>query len=460
MNFSSLTLGQQFYGIGAELTPPGLFKLSVMYGKLQDAYNADTTNNIPPKFKRMAYALKAEIGDEQSFCNIVFFKATDDEQSVSFIPDTFDVKPADNLIININGATKITNNIQLSTEYASSAITLDKRSENISNNLDFEYKPFQYFYNNKTSTSYSNALKTQLLYSNKLFTTGIGYDRIAGDYISLGLPYFANDIENIRVNFSTAFLNKKIQLAVNVGKQRNNLDGDRTTSSKNTVTAINVTFNPSPKLNFIGAYSNFTSFARVESDFKYINQLYPYVDPDTLNYSQISQSGNLNFIYMLSKVGDKEKYQSVNASLAYQKVADKHSGAEHSPGANNLNANVSYIHNLISRNLSFALTFNTNIYDGAQKNATLGPTLSISKLFFEKTLRSSIAVAYNKSYVDGNSNSSVFNIRMSCNYDIKKKHSLNSSIVLLSRKSNESLTKEFTECTFTIGYRYNFGSKK
>ncbi|MBN1463917.1 MAG: hypothetical protein JW922_09635 [Paludibacteraceae bacterium] len=460
MNMSPLTLGTQFFGAGVELTPPGLFKISAMYGKLQDAFDSDTINNTSFQYKRMAYALKAEVGNETSFVNIVIFKAQDIKESVTFIPDTFEVKPQDNLVLNLNGSTTIAKNIVLRAEYATSALTADTRSVGINNSLQTMYKPYAFLYKNKTSTSYSNALKSQVMYNHKLFSAGVAYDRIGASFTSLGLPYFSNDLENIRLNFATSLFNKKIQLNANIGKQRNNLDADRATSSKNTVTAINIIFNPNPKLNFSGAYSNFNSFARVESNFKYINQLYPYDDSDTLNYAQVSQSENLNMTYILSPLGSKTKYQSINISVSYQQVADRKGNNNMVPGAKNFNSNLSYAHNLIEKNLSVSASVISNIYTGNGKNLTIGPSLSLSKLFFEKTMRTSCSIAYNKSYIEGSENADILNFRLSGNYSIKKKHEINSSLALLNKMSQGQDTKAFFESTFTIGYRYNFGNNK
>ena len=84
---------------------------------------------------------------------------------------------------------------------------------------------------------------------------------------------------------------------------------------------------------------------------------------------------------------------------------------------------------------------------------TLGPVIGVSKLFFDKTFRTSITTSYSTSKTENFPSSSVFNLRMGLAYTLKKQHNFNMNILSQQRKSAAKL---YHTLNFTFGYVYNF----
>src|SRR5690606_16226055 len=114
----------------------------------------------------------------------------------------------------------------------------------------------------------------------------VGYERIDPQYRTLGAYYFNNDLENITVNGATAILQGKLNLAANAGTQRDNLDNTKVSTMRRVVGSFNAGYAPSQKVNLNASYSTFQTYTNIRSQFLDINQLTPYDNLDTLNFTQ------------------------------------------------------------------------------------------------------------------------------------------------------------------------------
>jgi hypothetical protein len=187
-----------------------------------------------------------------------------------------------------------------------------------------------------------------------------------------------------------------------------------------------------------------------------INQLTPFDNLDTLNFTQISQNVSANAMYLLGN--NKNRRQSINMNLTVQDAADKQGGGEQNSGLQFYNINTAYSISLTPQSLTLSAAFNMNISDGtALDSRTLGPTISASKQLFNKKFRTTASVSKNESYANGVHTNSILNGRISGIVSVKKKHNINLGLVLVNRKSKqEGGAKEFTEFTGTLGYSYSF----
>ncbi|MFM8759575.1 MAG: hypothetical protein ACKODS_08550, partial [Methylophilaceae bacterium] len=149
-------------------------------------------------------------------------------------------------------------------------------------------------------------------------------------YRTLGAYFFNNDLENITVNAATALVQGKVNVAANVGTQRDNLDGSKATTMRRLAMATNVSFAPSQRFNLAFSYSTFQTFTNVRSQFVNINRLTQFDFLDTLNYTQISQNATVNSMYQLST--NKNKRQTLNLNLTVQDAADKQGQVQQNSG--------------------------------------------------------------------------------------------------------------------------------
>lgn len=460
MSFSPYTLsGHLFQGVGVDLAPEGKFKFSAMYGRLQKAVEMDSLSKetIIPYFKRMGYGFKATYGDGSDFVSVILFGAKDDVTSISYIPEEEGVLPEENLVMSISGGKSLFGKLALNAEFASSGLTRDVRAqkttlvkENLFNYAGDVFTP-------KTSSNYYNALKSALTYKEDLYSVGIGYERIDPEYRTLGAYYFNNDLENITANVTTTFFSGKVNVAVNVGKQRDNLEKSKVSTLSRWVGAANIAYAASQKLNISGSYSNFQSFTNIRSQFVGINQLTPYDNLDTLNFIQISQNANLNVGYIIST--NEKRRQNLNLNVSFQDATDEQGGVEQSSGSQFYSANASYNLSFVPQNTNITVAFNYNKNKAGDINsATLGPTLAVSKSFFQKKLKTIFSSSMNNSYSNNVRLNRVMNFRLTGTYSTKKKHNLNLSMIMVNRNTSsvESATTDFTEFTTTLGYSYSF----
>lgn len=448
MTFSPYTLnGHIFLGAGADASPNEKWKISVMYGRLLRAVTPDTTNGRnQPAFERWGYGVKAHYGDKSKFLDLILFRAKDKISSLPYVPETFNVLPQENLVLSIGGGASLLERFQIKYEIATSAITADTRAEKI-NAGNFTLEPL---FTPRTSTSYYKAMKGALNYNGKNFIVGVGYERIDPQYKTLGAYFFNNDFENITLNTNIALAEGKVNLGVSVGTQRDNLDDSKISTLKRSITSITVSFVPSQRLNVSTSYSNFLSFTNIRPLFQKINQLTPYENLDTLNYTQLSQNANANISYMVS--ASKEQRKSLSVNVSYVKASDTQANMPQNSGTTFLNVNTSYNINLVANNLTISPSL--NLSNSNSLGMTLGPSLTITKSSSNKKLRGSFAANGNRSYAESKLTSQILTLRLTGGYTLQKKHNLNLSLVALNR-SGAGLPA-FNELTGTVGYAYSF----
>jgi hypothetical protein len=223
------------------------------------------------------------------------------------------------------------------------------------------------------------------------------------------------------------------------------------------VGSVNVGFAPTQKINLGLSYSNFQTFTNIRSQFVNMNQLTPYDNLDTLNYTQISQNATLTAMYMFGK--NENRRQSLNCNLTFQNAADKQGDVKQNSGTRFYNFNTAYALSLVPTNTMISLSFNTTLNKSASADSkTLGPTLALSQSFFDKKLRTTLSSSYNSTYTNSERISTVVNGRVSSSISLQKKHNLNLNLVVVNRSNNkEGTAQAFTEFTATLGYSYSFG---
>ncbi|MBC8054607.1 MAG: hypothetical protein H7Y13_16225 [Sphingobacteriaceae bacterium] len=461
MSFSSYTLNNHlFSGVGADLAPKGPFKFNLMYGRLQKAVVTDSSTvngSIDPAFKRMGYGLKGTYSRKRDFLSLILFKAKDDVNSNLAINRNSLITPQENFVSGINISKIFLKKFIITGELGLSALTRNQWSQQDSGRQAASV--FAPVLNLNRSTALYTAYKGNLAYGGKKYTVGLGYERVAPEYKTLGAYYFTNDFENITVNVSTKMLKDKLSLAATSGIQHDDLRKDKQSATSRFVGSLNMAYQFNKKLSITTTYSSFQSFVNIRPAFNQINALTPYDNLDTLNYTQISQNINVNANYVLRQ--DKEKTGVLNANFSLMTSADKQGGNTQNSGGAFYNFNASYSISLVPKNLSINYSLNASTSKGGpMRTTTLGPTIGANRTFFDKKVRSGLSTSWNGSFNEGKPGSSVLNLRINSSYVVKKKHNLNLSMVALSRGAQKTSTRansrSFREFTTTLGYNYNF----
>jgi hypothetical protein len=457
MTFSPYTLsGHIFRGAGIDLTPTDKLKICAMYGRLRKAVEPDSlSEENQSSFKRLGYGLKVNYGDANRFAEFSFFRAKDDPTSITYVPENENILPEENLVFSVGGGFTLLQKLNVKAEWANSGITLDTRAQETEGHDVFSVTGN--LFTPRLSSSYYQALKSSIAYQGNGYTMGVGYERIDPGYRTLGAYYFNNDLENITVNGATALASGKINLSANVGSQRDNLDGSKISTMRRWVSALSVGYVPNEKLNVSANYSNFQTFTNIRSQFVNINQLTPYDNLDTLNFTQISQNASMNVNYMLP--GNQNKSRSLSANLSIMKAADKQADVDQNSGSVFYNMNTAYSLSLTPKAFTISIAFNYSMNEALDlRSTTLGPSVSVSKSLLDKKLRISGSCSGNDTYSNGNLQNRIINVRGTGAYTIQQKHNFNLSMVALMRSTkSESGSKDFSEFTATLGYSYSFG---
>lgn len=357
MAFSPYTLnGHQFTGAGVDLAPEGGLKVSALYGRFLKPVETDTVALNPPSYKRMGIGFRTLLEKERFTVGLSTFYAVDDKNSIAEISDEEGVLPRENLVLGLEGGVDLTKELELTAEYATTAITQDTRADESN---DGGKGPLTAVFNNRTSTEYYHAYKMGLHYRFQQATLGLGYERIDPGYETLGAYYFNNDFENITVNLARPFFENKLNLGFNLGYQKDDLNDQKANSTNRFVGAVNVTLNASERLGLTGSYSNFSTYTNVRvNQFEDINDADLLNDiSDSLNYRQISQNANLNINYVISNT--KTLQQNLNLNYNVSDIANEQGGVIRIGDASTFhNMGTAYTIGFPERNLNFTPAIN------------------------------------------------------------------------------------------------------
>ena len=436
MSFSPYTLnGHQFTGAGIELTP-GRWQISAMGGRLLRRVDADSLNpSIRPNYERWGYGAKVRYEANKFALGGTVFMAKDKMSNISFDTDALGIYPKGNIAIGLEGSLSIIKDLKLSLEYSLSIMQRDLRVK---------------------EKSYYHAFKADLAYSFLGNTIGIGYERISPDYETLGAYYFNNDYENFTINYSRNFFENKMSIALSGGVQRDDLSGQKQEKNKRFVGSANINFTPSEKFSASVSLSSYQAHRNIKSSFDYINERTPYENLDTLRFTQLNNSIDMNLNWRLRNSETQAHIISANAS--YQEAADKQ-GRYIMPGNLTRFMNLGANYGIDFTPLDFSVTAGINASNNyaSRKNVlTIGPTLTCSKHLFKKALTTGLTLSFNQTQEAGRKLATIYNVRWHANYRFLKRHGLNASVAYQHRSLSEVTLTNSSSLTSQISYSYSF----
>jgi len=461
LSYSPYTLGGvQVRGAGFDLAPGkrGNFSASIMAGQLQKPIAYDSTNLIAPAaYRRFGYGGRFLYSKNNYRFGMTAFSARDNAASIGPVPDSLNIRPQQNLAVSFIGSVMPIKDLEISGEYAVSALTRDLRDTskvtNRPQNFLAQFLPY------RNSTSFYKAMKLNLNYRYKQSTIGLGFERVDPGYQTLGILFMNNDLQNITVNFSQSFFKGLGQVSANVGYQRDDLDGRKMGANKRNVVAVNASLTPTKKLYLTGSFSNFSTFLNLKPQMQVVNQISVLVDMDSLNYSQVSRNMNIMANYMIRQ--DKQRVQSLNANLSVMDVKDVQGGAMKNGGPTRLyNFGAAYTMQFVPRNFSFTAAFNGALNRMAgQEISIFGPTFSARTQLWKK-VSAMLACSYNQTKQKEVSTVSVLTNRFTMSYALKGKHSFNMTALQQFRRQTvlnpQGGNQRPPSNMFVVNMGYNF----
>ena len=454
MLFSPYTLnGHQFTGVGLDIAPRQTWSISVMYGRLLRAVDYDSTNrNILPTYRRMGYGAKLALQQPNYALSLNFLRAQDFKDPMQYIRDSLHIYPKANLAVSVAGMLRPAKGLELTLEYANSAMKLDKRDYHPTRSGRGNLLESVFMYDIR-NTQFFKAIRAGMNYAIHKSVIGVGYERIDPGYQTLGTYYMNNDLENITVNLSQPLLHDKATISGNVGYQRDDLNHTKAGATFRMVSAVNATYMPNEKWNANFTYSNFQTYTHIKPQFDYINQTNPYENMDTLNFKQISQNAGLTLTYILKS--NKKKSHNINLNLSVQDAADiQNDVLWKGNGSRFYNSSTAYTLLLIPRQMSITGAFNLSYNTiGRDEFLTLGPTFGVNTRLFDKKMTAGFNSSYNSSTSNGQQQGQVLNFRINAAYLFMRKHNLNMNAVHQTRWTPKG---KASNVTATVGYNYSF----
>lgn len=454
MNFSPYSLsGHTFLGGGLELKP-GKWTVSGMYGRLLKAVEYDSIGFAAGNkaiYQRMGMGMNVKYENNGNQYGVSLFRSTDKRSSLDLPLDSIGVTPEENFVWSALLKQKLSSTFTIDAEYANSMLTTDSRVQD-----ETKQKVVGLIQENGTTRSY-NAYKIKATQQFGKARVGMGFERIDPGYRTHGAYYFNNDLQSITALFAAPFFKDKVNLSLDIGQQKNNLDKSKVSTMKRWVGNVNVGYQVSKKVNLTATYSNFQSYTNMRSQFTTINSTNPYANIDTLNYVQITQSAS--FISNVTLQASEKRQQLFNFNITAQKSGEQQGEKKLPTGTIFYNGVVSYIYGFVPINLTFTVAMNANWNQLATGDTkTYGPTVGVAKSLFKKLLKMSLNYSWNTTSTDNVNMGYVGNLRFNNTLVYKKKHNFTLSLVWLSRetKNTKQNTPAFNENTVRFSYNYRF----
>ncbi|WP_264847778.1 TonB-dependent receptor, partial [Capnocytophaga catalasegens] len=438
MGFSPYTFnGLQFTGGGLELTPEKFpVKVAVMGGQLQKAVEYDGQPQTVPSYERWGYGTKIEYKkDNIEFGGILFF-AKDKPESLSIaIPDEKKTYPLENQVYSVFGKYKPLHFVEVFGEYAVSMLSY------------IDEKPTDY-------SAYNTGINFLLGKS----TIGLRYELVDPDYRTLGAYYFVNDMENITLNGSMPLFQGNVMISGSIGKQRDNLNGQKIKQSNQWVGSMNISAKIGQSLNITGSYSNFTMFTNKQTNpFERLNTPQLYEQPqDSIRYRQVSQNVAASIAYSLSE------NQQIILNYTLNDVVNRENDRVRRGGISRFhNAGINYSVNFPEQKLSITPSFNyTHNLVAREKSHIFGPSFLVTKTFWEDKLTSSLGGNYSRSQ-SANAQGNTANIQLGMGYSPWKNHQFTLNAVQSFRNNHsQNIRQAGQESNISIGYAYHFDKKE
>ncbi len=450
MEFSPYTLsGHEFFGGGIELAPQNGLRVAALYGRFNKATKPDTFNT-EPYYRRMGGGLMLGYEHDHFDVSANIFKAKDDMGSLDFSDESENyITPSDNLVGSMSLRLKLPKGFVVSGEYGISAINHDiSRTDSIGDgNL---------FFLNEGDVSVYHAYQTSVSQSSDLGSIGATYERVAPNYKTFGAYYFTNDFENITANLATTLFNK-VNISMDAGFQKDNLENQKTNTSKRAIYSANISSPITQKLTMGASFSNVESYVHIRDIYDEVTRSNQYQNLDTLSYTQLNMAASIHGNYMLKT--SKYQRQNLNMAFSYQEASEQQEDDLRFVGNRIYNSTLSYLFSLTQLRFNLSATVNHNSNDIQEQTLQLmSYNLSAQKVFIEK-IRAALTGTYSNSFNEDGALSNIINLRLTGGYNLKKRHHFNLSMAMINNNAPRGHRTHYS-ANFSYSYMFNFSLKK
>ncbi|MBK9641562.1 MAG: hypothetical protein IPO72_09820 [Saprospiraceae bacterium] len=442
MNFSKYTLSNlNFFGAGFELTPDK-FRISAMYGRLAKAEPINLSLATPnlPIYKRIGWSSKIGYGDDKASADLIILSAKDDENSI-LIPGNYSkqVSPEANFAMGVQLQKLFFDKVRVKLDYT--------RSGTSPNVLDAEAGDgsiTNFLLKKRNTTYYGNAMEGSVGFEGKKLNAGFMMNRVDNQFRTFGAYFFNRDILDLQGFANFGLFQNKLNSAVKVGIQSNNLDDTKPATTKRLIYDVQTGWSDKD-FNVQMNYSNNSS------DVSYIlNQ-----QLDSLNAVVVTQDMGASINYVLPLKGENKHSVSLTGNI--QDVSDDIEKPNRVSVSKLYMANAGYVLSTQSKwTFSTRLNYTVNEISSTELNR-LGMGLTIQKTILKGKVNLGLTGNYFKNSNAAGLKSSNTTGQFTLGTSLFKGMSIQLSWGLLRTVSDSSPT--FTESIGNLGMQYSFKYK-
>ncbi|HVZ39835.1 MAG TPA: hypothetical protein VHI13_11205 [Candidatus Kapabacteria bacterium] len=261
---SLATGGIPLFGIGADLHP-GIVRLQASAGISQRAAPPDTVHQLSGTYRQTMYCVRVVVGDSaRSHMGLSVMHAHDDPGSIPVNPivtrrlndteiltrDSLMDTPRENLVSSVDFCWRILSGLTARGEIAGSLYT-----RNIEGSADPDlarrYVPLlRHLYTFDSSTTADFAARFSVGYEHESWGADLVTEYVGPAYVSLGLPYLANDHLSLQSGAHASLLDNRLVLDVQGEFWRNNLPWTGSTTTFDLFGSCNAFFQAADDLSF------------------------------------------------------------------------------------------------------------------------------------------------------------------------------------------------------------------
>jgi hypothetical protein len=337
LNFSPYTLaGHRIFGAGVELNPKW-FRFGFIYGRLKQSASIDSSQfanplyiRPAPTYQRMGYAIKAGVGNQKNYIDLIWFRGWDKEKSLSLsLKDS--IQPAENAVTGISARLYIAKNLSLRTDVGLSAYSVNRNDAEDSTGYKEKIgKLTKPFFTNRISSRYYMAGEWGIAYQLPGWGAEILYKKIDPGYQSMGAYFFQSDIREYSLSFHARMDSGRLNLNGNLGFQKDNLDRQKNSTAKRFIGSAAINYVPSSKF---GINFNFSNFGITQNPLP--------TAPSTLSFKQVNNSFMLLPYFNWINENTSKNLQLI---ATYQSLSTPQSSIGSSPDLNTWSFNTFYNH--------------------------------------------------------------------------------------------------------------------
>ncbi len=456
MSFSPYSLsGTNFRGAGFELRP-GKFYVAGMRGRLRRARIQDVgliQSGLETSYRRIGQGLKAGYDNQQGTSATLSLFSSADDMPTEGIDSATLLRPERNLVLTLSASHDFSDFLSFSTELAQSVLTRDETAPFISDptgstRLLGLFKP-------RTSTTAASAYNGTVTLNPEFGSIDLKYERVGPGYRTHGSLFFQNDLENFTAGLRAPLFKQKLQLAANVGVQRNDLDGNQASNLKRLIGSLNLNYQWSERTSSTLGLSNFTSTNR----FRALSVDNLVADSLVLAQTQFGIDASTTVIL------DDARSQVLLLNASWQRadlIRNEAVDTTAGSGFGMLMAGYSYQPSEGKSSLSGSVILHRNVTPQLTI-LTLGPTVSYTRAVWKDRVNLSVGGSYNLTYAnftdpnvaDGQGGDGLVQLNFGAGVKVGDKQSINLTATFLNAAESES-RPGYSDGLIGLQYGYSF----